>query len=155
MNHLHAVHQLIPLLLAIGRKHFHLRRQVQLLFHRPGSFIVFPGTETLFQDFIFFLVSRQRFFQLFHLRFQKCLLFLQLGEIFFLVGQIFQFLIHRIQIRHKLVDFPLALGRSNEKFFLIFLDFLSRIGELIAALEHEETAAHRIIGQERRALKIF
>ncbi len=114
VDHLHAVHELIPLLFAVGRKHLHLGGQIQLLLHRRGPFVIFPSPQPLFQQPILFLVFRQQRSELRYLLFQKFLLFLQLCEIFFLMRKAVQFLIHRIQIRHELVDFSFPLGRSNE-----------------------------------------
>ncbi|CUP97169.1 Uncharacterised protein [Bacteroides xylanisolvens] len=66
-----------------------------------------------------------------------------------------QLLIHRIQIRHQLIDLALSLRRSHEELFLILLDILLGTGELITALQHEETAADGVIRKEGSPLQVL
>ena len=155
MDHLHAVHELVPLLLTIRREHLHLRGEIQLVLDITRPLVVFPGAQPLGELSVLFLVLSERSLELTDLLFQKLLLLLQLGEILFLMRKMIQLLIHRIQIRHQLIDLALSLRRSHEELFLILLDILLGTGELITALQHEETAADGVIRKEGSPLQIL
>ena len=155
VEHVHPVHELVPLFLAVGREHGDLFRQVQLPLHIGRPLVVIPGAQPLFQTLVLFLVLFQFPFQLGHVLFQFFLLMLEIGKFLFLVGKGIQGLIGFFQVRHELVDLPFALGGGREKLSLGILDFCFHIGQLVAALEHEEPASYGVVGQERSALEVF
>ena len=155
VDHLHAVHELVPLLLTIRREHLHLRGEIQLVLDITRPLVVFPGAQPLRELSVPFLVLGERSLELTDLLFQKLLLLLQLGEILFLMRKMIQLLIHRIQIRHQLINLTLSLRRSHEELFLILLDILLGTGELITALQHEETAADGVIRKEGSPLQVL
>lgn len=80
---------------------------------------------------------------------------LEVGKILFLSGKAIQFFFRFFQVRSQLVDFSLALGTGGEEFSLGFLQFCLGISQFVAALEHEETTPHGVVGQEGGALQVF
>ena len=112
MDDLHAVHELVPLFLTVGREHGDLGRQVQLVFHTHCLLVVFPGAQPFFQAVVFFVVPVQLLLEGRSLLFHFLLPALEVGKFLFLIGQAVQFFFRFFQIGGQLVDFPLSPGAS-------------------------------------------